>query len=59
MTETNCAFCTGPVVRESGPRCNDCGVFHHYECWKEFGGCTTYGCVQSPDMKKFANKGGS
>lgn len=50
---TKCAYCTGPVSRENGPRCESCGVYHHVDCWAEFGGCTTYGCTLSPDMIKF------
>jgi hypothetical protein len=48
-----CAYCTGEVNREFGPRCPECQAFHHFQCWVDFGGCTTYGCKESPDMKKF------
>lgn len=51
--EAFCAFCTGSVDRENGPRCDECGVYIHVDCWNEFGGCTTYGCANSPDMKKY------
>ena len=48
-----CAFCTGPVERNLGPRCTSCGVYLHVACWNDFGGCTTYGCENSEDMIKF------
>lgn len=28
--------------------CPECGVPHHADCWRENGGCTTYGCARSP-----------
>jgi hypothetical protein len=46
-----CAYCTGTLARDAGPSCKSCGVMHHYDCWMEFGGCTTFGCHESPDMK--------
>jgi hypothetical protein len=48
-----CAYCTGAVYRNAGPRCDSCEVFHHVDCWEEFSGCTTYGCVRSPDMIRY------
>ena len=48
-----CAYCTGFVDREFGPRCKACETFHHRDCWVEFEGCTTFGCENSPDMVKF------
>ncbi len=58
VTETadeiaQCGYCTGDVSRTAGPRCDQCAVFHHVDCWNEFTGCVTYGCSNSPDMKKF------
>jgi hypothetical protein len=48
-----CAFCSGIVDRQIGPRCESCGSYHHQVCWVEFDGCTTYGCPNSSDMRKF------
>lgn len=48
----NCPYCTGPIVLSTGPRCEKCQVAHHYECWLENGGCTTFSCFHSPDVKK-------
>jgi len=28
--------------------CPACRVPHHADCWRENGGCTTYGCIQGP-----------
>jgi hypothetical protein len=51
LTISPCGFCSGPVTRDSGPQCELCGAFHHLDCWNEFGGCVTFGCPHSPDMK--------
>ena len=32
--------------------CPDCGQTHHDECWFEIGGCSTYGCKQTPSLAK-------
>jgi len=52
-TTVSCGYCSGDVDFERGPRCELCGVYHHKDCWNEFGGCVTFGCPNSPDMKKF------
>jgi hypothetical protein len=48
-----CAYCSGPVDADAGPRCSSCGTAHHVDCWVDFGGCTTMGCKSSPDMRKY------
>lgn len=40
-----CPFCRYPIKDGSRlHRCTRCRVLHHEECWRENGGCTTYGC---------------
>lgn len=48
-----CALCMDPINSEFGPKCRTCKAFHHADCWADFGGCTTFGCSQSPDMRAF------
>lgn len=50
-----CNYCTGPVRAQSGPRCGACLSLIHRDCWSEFEGCPTYGCVNSPDMRQAAS----
>jgi hypothetical protein len=53
-TIVTCPYCTGPTVLNAGPQCEKCRVPHHYECWMENGGCTTFACKNSPDIKRNA-----
>jgi hypothetical protein len=32
--------------------CPACETPHHKECWEENKGCTTYGCIENPEVKK-------
>ena len=34
---------------EEATVCPSCNTPHHAECWEENGGCTTYGCKNSPE----------
>jgi hypothetical protein len=45
----NCGYCTGPINRDFGPRCQACETYIHAECFATLGGCATYGCSQNPD----------
>jgi hypothetical protein len=41
----NCPYCQTPI--KPGVEvvvCPACDIPHHAECWRENGGCTTYGC---------------
>lgn len=41
----NCPFCQTPIKPGSPVHlCGSCGIPHHAECWRENGGCTTFGC---------------
>ena len=42
------AFKQGEVLA----KCRICGTLHLEESWKENGGCTTYGCENTPDFRK-------
>jgi hypothetical protein len=53
-----CSYCTGPVRAQSGPRCGSCLALIHRDCWVDFDGCPTYGCVNSPDMRQAAGSPG-
>ena len=44
-----CPYCRFPIKPGEEVRaCPECRVPHHAECWRENGGCTTYGCRASP-----------
>ena len=41
-----CPFCKAPFAEgEAVVFCSHCEMPHHLECWKENGGCTTFGCT--------------
>ncbi len=49
----NCPYCQCEI--DAGERsivCPTCGIPHHEECWQENGGCTTYGCENSPQVRQ-------
>ena len=44
----NCPYCQLPIKQESETvQCRSCKALHHQECWKENGGCTTFGCQET------------
>jgi hypothetical protein len=44
-----CPYCQSRIpLRAARIICPACKTPHHRECWRENGGCTTYGCVESP-----------
>jgi len=48
-----CAICATPVSQgEQIVVCPFCMLPYHHECWKEVGGCGTYGCKAAPDAPK-------
>ncbi len=48
-----CSICgTGILNDESVVLCPKCSLPYHYECWKEMGGCGSYGCAAAPNIKK-------
>src|SRR6185295_13030448 len=48
-----CPICQSAIAAgEVVLTCPDCGQKHHRECWAEVGGCSTYGCAQSPAVNK-------
>ena len=48
-----CPICqTGVKEGELVVSCPSCRQFHHQECWREIGGCATYGCDQAPTLAK-------
>jgi hypothetical protein len=57
IREVVCALCMDPTNAEFGPKCRSCKAFHHADCWIDFGGCTAFGCAESPDMKNFQSNG--
>ena len=45
VTGKNCPYCSTPIKENrSAVICSECGMPHHEECWRENGGCTTFGC---------------
>lgn len=48
-----CSICgSGILNNESVAICPECKLPYHYDCWKEMGGCGSYGCAAAPDIKK-------
>jgi len=44
-----CPFCTSPIILgDDIAVCRDCSAVLHESCWRENGGCSTYGCASSP-----------
>ena len=44
-----CPYCQFPIKPgEEVHKCRQCGTAHHEDCWRENGGCTTYGCLEAP-----------
>ncbi|MBR4571518.1 MAG: hypothetical protein IKO19_12745 [Candidatus Riflebacteria bacterium] len=48
-----CSICGSGILNdESIVICPECHLPYHYDCWKEMGGCGSYGCAAAPDIKK-------
>ncbi len=44
-----CPICQSNIGQgEPCVECSECKQVHHRECWQEIGGCSTYGCTQTP-----------
>jgi len=43
-----CPYCREEVNSNNQVLCDVCLTPHHYDCWKENGGCTVFGCARSP-----------
>lgn len=49
MTAAVCPYCRTEISAEQHPIvCEGCGTAHHADCYIENGGCTIFGCSQSP-----------
>src|SRR5262245_28514807 len=54
-TAETCPICqTAIAADEEALRCPRCEQVHHAECWREVGGCSTYGCEEAPAAEKEA-----
>ncbi len=43
-----CPFCQSNIIHETDYLiCDLCQTPHHFDCWRQNGGCTTYGCLTS------------
>lgn len=41
-----CPYCKAEIKDgDEVTVCPECGIPHHADCWKENGGCTTFGCI--------------
>ena len=48
-----CAICGNGILNdESVVLCPECNLPYHHDCWKEMGGCGSYGCAAAPNIKK-------
>jgi Prokaryotic RING finger family 1 len=48
-----CPICQTAIdAAEPCVTCGGCDQVHHQECWKEIGGCGTYGCTEAPAVDK-------
>ena len=48
----NCAYCQSPLEpADARVTCSACGAEAHEECWKENGGCSVYGCRETPQAE--------
>lgn len=48
-----CSICGSGILNdESVVLCPECNLPYHHDCWKEMGGCGSYGCAAAPDIKK-------
>ncbi len=48
-----CSICGSGILNgESIVLCPECKLPYHHDCWKEMGGCGSYGCAAAPDIKK-------
>lgn len=44
-----CSTCgTGVLQSDTIVVCPECNLPYHHDCWKEIGGCGTYGCAAAP-----------
>jgi hypothetical protein len=54
-SEALCPICQSPLGEtEPVKTCPECEQVHHQECWREVGGCSTYGCTRAPSPEKEA-----
>ena len=54
-TGATCPICQTDILGgESTHCCPRCQQIHHLECWREVGGCSTYGCQEAPAQDKEA-----
>ncbi|MBF0543108.1 MAG: hypothetical protein HQM08_01680 [Candidatus Riflebacteria bacterium] len=48
-----CAICSSNICQgEAIVTCPTCKLPYHCDCWKEIGGCGTYGCTSAPEVPK-------
>jgi predicted RNA-binding Zn-ribbon protein involved in translation (DUF1610 family) len=48
-TEPLCPYCQSTLAEgDARTPCPECGAHYHPECWEENGGCSVYGCKQTP-----------
>lgn len=46
-----CPYDGAPGILADAVVCTECSTPHHKECWEENGGCTTFGCQESPELR--------
>jgi TM2 domain-containing membrane protein YozV len=52
VTRMTCPYCqTGFRQEERFRECPQCHMPHHEDCWRENGGCTTFGCNGQPTAR--------
>lgn len=54
-----CPFCKGDIARadlgDGIVRCPSCNVAQHAVCWRDHGGCVTFGCDRAPGERGSAS----
>lgn len=45
IEETVCQIC-GEAMEDNIVNCRSCKTPHHLECWRYYGACSTYGCLE-------------
>jgi hypothetical protein len=54
QADTACPYCADPLDLGEVVSCRRCDTLHHHDCWRDGGGCTTFGCGAGPEQRRRA-----